>query len=189
MKTAFEDIYDQYHKDLFQFIFYMVKDKQQTEDIIQEVYIKVLKSYDTFKGESSEKTWLFSIARHVTIDFFRKQKRKRNRIIDLFDWSEKGFLIKDEHDLPEEVAVLNDEMQQVYRCLDKCTMDQKSVIILRYIQSFSIEETADTLGWSISKVKTTQHRAIKTLKDLLDTGTTGRGEGTEVESQQRRGKA
>lgn len=167
MRTAFEDLYEKYHTDLFQFVFYMVKDRQQAEDIIQEVYIKVLRSYDSFKGESSEKTWLFSIARHVTIDFFRKQKRKRNRILDFFDWGEKGHLIKDDKELPEEIVLLNDEIKKVYKYLDKCNIDQKSVIILRYIQSFSIQETADTLGWSISKVKTTQHRAMKTLRTMM----------------------
>ncbi|WP_186577842.1 RNA polymerase sigma factor SigX [Aquibacillus kalidii] len=181
MRTAFDEFYDNYHKDLYQFMFYMVKNKHQTEDLIQEVYIKVLNSYDTFKGESSEKTWLFSIARHVTIDFFRKQQRKRNRIMDFFDWGEKGDLIKDQEPLPDEVAIMNDEMRRIYNCLDHCTIDQKSVIILRFIQSFTIQETAETLGWSVSKVKTTQHRAMKALKDLLENS--DRGEDFNVGSQ------
>ncbi|MBM7569791.1 RNA polymerase sigma factor SigX [Aquibacillus albus] len=181
MRAAFDDLYDRYHKDLFQFIFYMVKDRQQAEDIVQEVYIKVLNSYHTFKGESSEKTWLFSIARHVTIDFFRKQQRKRKKIMDFFDWGEKGHLIKDEHATPDEIAVMNEEIRHIYHCLDKCTIDQKSVVILRYIQSFSIQETAETLGWTVSKVKTTQHRAMKTLRKLLNEG--DRGEETKIESQ------
>ncbi|WP_226034650.1 RNA polymerase sigma factor SigX [Aquibacillus saliphilus] len=169
MRTAFEELYDNYHKDLFQFLIYMVKDKQQAEDLVQEVYIKVLHSYDTFKGESSPKTWLFSVARHVAIDFFRKQKRKR--VLDFFDWGEKGHLISDDNNLPEEIAILNDEMKLVYTCLDKCSIDQKSVIILRYIQSFTIQETADTLGFSVSKVKTTQHRGMKALKSLVEDAT------------------
>jgi RNA polymerase sigma-70 factor (ECF subfamily) len=52
----------------------MVQSREQAEDLVQEVYIRVLKSYQNFKGESSEKTWLFAIARNVAIDFFRKQK-------------------------------------------------------------------------------------------------------------------
>lgn len=74
MKAIFQDLYDRYHQDLYQFIYYMVKNRTTAEDLVQEVYIKVFKSYDTFKGESSPKTWMFSIARHVTIDFFAKKK-------------------------------------------------------------------------------------------------------------------
>ncbi|WP_079479915.1 RNA polymerase sigma factor SigX [Halobacillus salinus] len=168
MKPFFDELYEKYHQDLFQYIIYMVKDRNLAEDLVQDVYIKTFKSYDTFDGRSSEKTWLFSIARHVTIDYFRKQNRKRKRVMDFFDWGEKGEEIKDKSPLPEEIAVLNDEMQAVYRALDECTVDQSSVIILRFIQSMSIQETAEVLGFSESKVKTTQHRAMKALKKNLE---------------------
>ncbi|WP_067725400.1 RNA polymerase sigma factor SigX [Oceanobacillus damuensis] len=174
MKAIFDKLYDNYHQDLFQYIFYMVKDKETTEDLIQEVYIKVLKSYANFKGESSEKTWLFSIARHVTYDHFRSLKRKRNRIMDLFDWEEKGETLSDQGELPEDIAIKNEQIKQMYKLLDKCTIDQKSVLILRYLQSFSIQETAEILNFSVSKVKTTQHRGLKNLKKrLLEQNTQG----------------
>lgn len=167
MKSVFQELYENYHKDVFQFLFYMVKNREQAEDLVQEVYIKVMNSYDRFKGDSSEKTWLFSIARHVAIDHFRKQKRKRNRVLEFFDWGEKGHLIQDDQPEPEEVALQNEEIQKVYKCLDHCSVDQKSVIILRYIQSMSIQETAEILGMSVSKVKTTQHRGMKSLQQLM----------------------
>ncbi|KAB8138368.1 sigma-70 family RNA polymerase sigma factor [Gracilibacillus oryzae] len=167
MKATFDDLYHKYHQDLYQFVFYMVKNKQEAEDIIQEVYIRVLKSYDKFNGDSSEKTWLFSIARHVSYDYFRKLKRKRSRFLSFFNWSEAGETLPSHNPIPEEVAVLDDEMKHLYYALDKCTPDQKHVIILRYLQEFSIQETSEILGWSTSKVKTTQHRAIKLLQDLM----------------------
>ncbi|KGP70869.1 RNA polymerase sigma factor SigX [Pontibacillus yanchengensis] len=168
MKAVFQELYEKYHQDLYQFLFYMVKNREQAEDLVQEVYIKVMNSYDRFKGESSEKTWLFSIARHVAIDYFRRQKRKRNKILEFFDWGESGHLIEDDHPIPEDIAVQNEEIQKMYRCLDKCSVDQRSVLILRYIQSMSIQETADVLGMSVSKVKTTQHRGMKVLQQLME---------------------
>lgn len=168
MKIAFDKIYDSYHQDLYRFIFYMVKNKEVTEDLLQEVYIKILKSYESFEGKSSQKTWLFSIARHTTIDYFRSQKRKRSHILNLFDWSEKGDYIPDENPLPEELVMKSERERQIYSFLDQCTVDQKSVLILRFIQSFSIKETAEILNFSESKVKTTQHRGLKKLRELLD---------------------
>lgn len=167
MKATFEEIYESYHQDIYQFVFYMVKDKQLCEDLVQEIYIKVLQSYSSYRGESSRKTWLFSIARHVTIDYFRAQKRKRKRILEHFDWSKKGESIKSDLPLPEDIILKNEEAQHLYHFLDKCTVDQKSVLILRFIQSFSIQETAEILNFSVSKVKTTQHRGIKTLREHL----------------------
>jgi RNA polymerase sigma-70 factor, ECF subfamily len=166
MDTVFEEMYEKYHQDIFNFLFYMVKNREQAEDLVQEVYIKVLRSYKHFEGKSSEKTWLFSIAKHVAIDFFRKQKSWRRRIIEKFDWGARQ--LQDPTPLPEEIAIQNEDVQLMYRCLDKCTMDQRLVIILRFMQSLSIAETAEALGWTESKVKTTQHRALKVLKAEME---------------------
>jgi RNA polymerase sigma-70 factor, ECF subfamily len=72
-----EDIhewYNLYHQTIFKFIFMITKDYQQAEDLTQETFFKAYKYHHTFKGNSSEKTWLFSIAHNVTVDHMRKQK-------------------------------------------------------------------------------------------------------------------
>jgi len=166
MDSVFDELYRKYHHDVFQFLFYMVKNKEQAEDLVQEVYIRVLKSYEQFEGKSSEKTWLFSIARNVAIDSFRKQKGWKQKLLEKFDWSTNQ--VKDHGPIPEEIAVQNEEIQLIYRCLDKCTIDQRMVIIMRYIHELSISETAETLSWTESKVKTTQHRALKVLKKYME---------------------
>ncbi len=166
MNTVFQDLYDKYHHDLFKFLFYMVRNRELAEDLVQEVYIKVLKSYERFEGKSSEKTWLFSIARHVAIDHFRKQKGWKQRLIDTFDWNTQQ--VKDHQPIPEEIALQNDEIKYMFECLDQITVDQRAVILLRYMQSLSITETAEALDWTESKVKTTQHRALKNLKAIME---------------------
>jgi RNA polymerase sigma-70 factor, ECF subfamily len=102
----------------------------------------------------------------VAIDFFRKQKSRRRKILGKLDWSEEqlgaGQL------LPEEIAIQKEEIQLLYRCLERCTIDQQLVIVLRFIQSLSITETAEALGWTESKVKTTQHRALRVLKKHME---------------------
>ncbi|MGP4071972.1 RNA polymerase sigma factor SigX [Piscibacillus sp. B03] len=167
MKAVFQELYETYHRDLYSFIFYMVKDKSTTEDLVQEVYIRVLKSYDTFKGQSSQKTWLFSIARHVTIDYFRKYGKQKKQTAQNFDINEHSNLLKDDSPTPHEIAEKSEEIKLMYKCLDQCTKDQRMVIILRYLQQMSINETADILNWTTSKVKTTQHRAINALKEHM----------------------
>lgn len=167
MKSTFDEIYDNYHQDIYRFVFYMVKDKQICDDLVQDIYIKILQSISSFRGESSRRTWLLSIARHVVIDYFRSQKSKRNYILDFFNWSEKGESIQDHLPLPDEIVIKNEKVNKVYHYLDKCTSDQKSVLILRFIHSLSIQETAEILNFSISKVKTTQHRGLKVIKRHL----------------------
>ena len=162
MHSIFQQLYEKYHQDVFQFIFYMVKSRETAEDLMQEVYIKVMNNYEKFEGKSSERTWLYSIARNTAIDYYRKQKNWKQRLSFNFEWGRDS--IKDDQPLPEEVALLNDDIKSVYKSLEKCTIDQKTVLILRYVQDLSIVETAEILNWTVSKVKTTQHRALKTLK-------------------------
>ena len=166
MDSVFNELYDKYHHDVYKFLFYMTKNKEHAEDLTQEVYIRILKAYSSFEGKSSEKTWIFSIARNVAIDFFRKQKTLKDRIFERFDWAENQ--LKDMNKLPEDLILQSEELNKLYSFLNLLTVDQRSVVLLRYSHDLSISETAATLNWSESKVKTTQHRAIKKLKDLLN---------------------
>lgn len=163
--SVFHRLYDQYHQDVFQFLLYMVKNRQTAEDLMQEVYVRVLKAFSRFEGKSTEKTWLFSIAKNVAIDYFRKSSVRKRHALDFFDWEKQE--LKSSDALPEELAELNDEMKQLLDALDECTGDQKMVIIMRYFQDLSIAETSKVLGWTEGKVKTTQHRAIHKLRDRL----------------------
>lgn len=169
VREEFDRLYETYHHTLFQYLFYMVRNREVAEELVQEVYIKVLNSFQSFEGKSSEKTWLYSVAKHVGIDWIRSQSRKKRKWEgQQFEWSEREFELQDHAPLPEEILVQKDEVQQIYQMLKRCTDDQQQVIILRYIQALSISETADVLGWTESKVKTTQHRAIKALKQHME---------------------
>ncbi|WP_066175375.1 RNA polymerase sigma factor SigX [Bacillus marinisedimentorum] len=168
MEKLFQDLYEKYHRDVYQFLFYLVKNKEQAEDLVQEVYIKALKSYGGFQGNSSEKTWLFSIARHTAIDWFRKQKRQKRSWADFIDWKEQTIEWRDHEPLPDEIAERNEETKHLYNVLKKCPVNHQLVLVLRFIQSYSIKESAEILGWSESKVKTTQHRALKALREQME---------------------
>ncbi len=166
VQDEFERLYENYHHSLFQYLFYMVRDKEAAEELVQEVYIKVFHSFQTFEGKSSEKTWLYSIARHVGIDWIRKQNRKKRKWLGLIGPLSKED-IRDPSPLPDEIVSTKDEVKIVYEAMEDCTPDQRQVLVLRYVEALSIKEAAEILGWSESKVKTTQHRAVKKLKDIL----------------------
>lgn len=167
MKKLFNRFYEKYHQDIYNFVYYLVKNKNITDDLVQEIYIRIIKSYSSFRGESSEKTWAFSIARHVVYDYFRGEQRKRKYNDGWTDLEEmKNYLSIDER-LPDEVVIQNEKVQLMYRLLDECSLNQKQVIILRYIQGYSLKETAEILSLSVSNVKTLQHRGINKLKVLF----------------------
>ncbi|MBD8025258.1 sigma-70 family RNA polymerase sigma factor [Ureibacillus sp. Re31] len=166
-ESIFHRLYELYHQDVFQFLIYLVKNRTVAEDLSHEVYVRVLKSYDRFEGRSSEKTWLFAIAKNVAIDYFRKNTVQSSHTFNTFNWETEQLVSPTKS--PESFTELNDDMRHLLIALEKCTGDQKMVIIMRYFQELSITETAEVLNWTEGKVKTTQHRAIKQLREFLTT--------------------
>ena len=164
--SVFHRLYEQYHQDVFKFLIYLTRNRDHAEDLSHEVYVRVLRAYAGFEGKSSEKTWLFSIAKNVAIDHFRKNSVRRKHLYDKFDW-EKSELVSTGI-LPDEMAVISEEMKELLKELDTCTGDQKMVIHMRYFHDLSIAESAEVLGWTEGKVKTTQHRAIKSLQKKIN---------------------
>lgn len=164
-EEIFHRLYDEYHQDLFRFLIYLTKNRTVAEDLAHEVYVRVLKSYDRFESRSSEKTWLLAIAKNVAFDYFRKQNVRKKHQFEHFDW-ETEQLVSDQPS-PEFYMETRDDAELLMEQLDRCTGDQKMVVVLRYYQQLSIAEAALVLGWTEAKVKTTQHRALKRLKDLF----------------------
>ncbi|TYS17513.1 RNA polymerase sigma factor [Rossellomorea vietnamensis] len=147
-----------YNKDIYHFLIYYTG-SSDIEDLVQEVFYRAIKSIDTFKEQSSPKTWLFSIARNVGIDEIRKKKRIKLRHALL----EKEFEDKKEKS-PESILHLNEQNKILYQTIHTLKRNYRDVIILRGIKEFSVSETAQVLNWSENKVRITYHRALLALQ-------------------------
>lgn len=165
-----ERLIDCYGNDVLRVAFLYVKDKHKAEDIFQEVFIKVFKKYDTFKGISSEKTWIMKITVNVCKDYFKSF------------WIKRVFLNSDRE---EEREVYND--QQNYESLDEgiiksiesrellnvvmnLSIKYKEVIILYYYEQFTTREISEMLKLPEGTVRTRLFRA----RELLKTNVAGR---------------
>ncbi|MCL7749217.1 RNA polymerase sigma factor [Halalkalibacter sp. MEB205] len=156
--------YSQYSNSIFSYILLMIHEHQLAEDLTHETFIKAYKKYDSFKGDSSPKTWLFSIARHTTIDYVRKRKPVSYLKEFLSFKTDKG-------PLPDEVVQIKESSRELFEALRQLKKTYRDVIILRKLKEFSTKETAEILNCSESKVKSTLNRAIPALeKQLLKEG-------------------
>lgn len=153
-----ESWYEEYSQDVFNFLVYY-NQTDDVDDLLQEVFFKAWKKRFTFKGDSSPKTWLYSIARRVSIDRFRKQRLK-----NLF--AHQGEL--HHSDTPEKRLVDKEEVMELYRAIRKLNRSYREVVICRGVLELSTNETADVLQWSKEKVNTTYHRAKSKLGEKLE---------------------
>ncbi|MEH7440623.1 RNA polymerase sigma factor [Neobacillus drentensis] len=161
------ELYEQHFDDVYHYLLYFTNSKSEAEDLTQDTFIKVLKSYDSFRQQSSLKTWILSIARRTAIDHYRKKKMISILPSILTD------MRKSEAYIPEEEMVHNHDWGVLQKALIQLKPDYRNVIILRGLKEYSIKETAEVLGWKESKVKVDYHRAIKLLKKYVNNSNEG----------------
>lgn len=160
IKREITEWYHHYSDSIFKYISMMLHDYQQAEDLTHETFIKAYKYYNSFDRKAKPKTWLFSIAHNITVDYIRKQKP-----VKIF---KDIFLTKtDSNPLPEDIVEVKENSKELYKALSNLKESYREVIILRKIKGFSIIETSEILNWSEGKVKTTLYRAIPALEKQL----------------------
>jgi RNA polymerase sigma-70 factor, ECF subfamily len=150
-----------YNKDIYHFLVYYIG-SSDVEDLVQEVFIRAIKGFETYQQKASPKTWLFSIARHVGIDEMRKRKRLRMKQMIWFRDEQ-----TDDKETPEKILQLNENNKLLYLAIQSLKANYRDVIILRGIKELSVSETASILNWNENKVRTTYHRALKSLQNRI----------------------
>ncbi len=154
-------IYNKHNLDVYRFLICFSGNQNDAEDLTQEVFIRVLKDLPNFNCTNNLKTWIFSIAKHVAIDHYRKRK-----FATIF---REGFFkqLESNNKKPDEEYEINEMKELVHDAISKLKPSYRAVVILRGINEFSIRETSEILKCSESKVKVDYHRALKTLKNKL----------------------
>lgn len=150
-----------YNKDIYHFLVYYIG-SSDVEDLVQEVFIRAIKGIDSFQEKSSPKTWLLSIARNVGIDEIRRRKRLSVKKATWFQDEQKDT------ETPEDILQLNENNKLLYQAIQSLKTNYRDVVILRGIKELSVSETASILNWNENKVRTTYHRALKSLQNVRE---------------------
>jgi RNA polymerase sigma-70 factor (ECF subfamily) len=161
LEEKISEIYNIHYLDVYRFLICFSGNQDEAEDMKQEVFIRVLKNLSNFNGHSTIKTWIFSIAKHVAIDHYRKK-----RFSSIFKEGYFKNMVSKEKG-PTELVELSEMQKSVHEGISKLKPNYRAVVLLRGINEFSIKETAEILNCSESKVKVDYHRALIDLKRKL----------------------
>jgi RNA polymerase sigma-70 factor (ECF subfamily) len=161
IERDFSNIYETYYRDVYQFLFCCTGNKNDAEDLTQEVFLQVISALSRFEGRSQIKTWILGIAKNVLRSWFRKRRFSQ--------FFKETFLrnLETTEGCPEPELMFREEAKEVVRALQKLKAEYRMVIILRCVKECSVKETADILGCSEAKVKVDFHRACKKLQEHL----------------------
>ena len=164
-RSAFAQLADRFHKDIFRMVFYRIRSQVDAEDITQDVFLKAYQNIASIKDAAKFRGWLFSITLNRIRDF---QRKKRFRSL---------FKMEDENieshptenvdpDQPDALAhvLRKDFWRQIGLILKKLPQMEREVFLLRFFDHLSINEIAGVLKKNESTVKTHLYRALAKFK-------------------------
>ncbi|HKJ34745.1 MAG TPA: sigma-70 family RNA polymerase sigma factor [Balneolales bacterium] len=161
---AFRLLIERYESQVAATVLGMLGNRADAEDIGQEIFIRFYKSIEQFRGESSLGTYLTRIAINLSLNELKRRERKNRRFLFIGDHEEKEQLFQSGETDELEQKELRELIQEA---INKLKPEFKAVVILRMIQDYSTNETAEILNIPIGTVLSRYSRAIDKLKILL----------------------
>jgi RNA polymerase sigma factor (sigma-70 family) len=152
-------LFERYNRPLYGFLFHMTKQKESSEDMVQVVFFKMLKYRQTFTGVGEFKTWMYSVARNVLNDHYRKNKN----IPVHYDISGMEESIAGGQFAGEQIEK-KQELKMLSMAMDKLSAENRELLVLCRFQELKYTEIARVLNTTEGAVKVRVHRALNQLK-------------------------
>jgi RNA polymerase sigma factor (sigma-70 family) len=152
-------LYERYHRQLYGFLYHMTKQKESSEDIVQNVFFRMLKYRNSFNGSGEFKAWMYHLARNVLSDHYKKNK-KTPTMGDLHHFEERL-----EEDQRVDAQMEKDqELKVLELALRNVSDENRELLILCRYQELQYQEIAQILNITEGAVKVRVHRALNQLK-------------------------
>ena len=155
-------LYERYKKRLFGFFYNMNGNAALSEDLVQNVFVRMLKYKHTFTGEGSFAAWMFRTARNVNYDHYKKYKKEAHQA----ELSSVEYKLEDESGLYTKMDK-SDEVAQLGRAMRQLPPEKREVLILSKYKGIKFSEIGEILGCSEGAAKVKAHRALKDLRTIF----------------------
>jgi len=152
---AFDELYARYLNPIYRYIYKKTFHHQDTEDICQEVFIRVFRYIRHFKSEASFISWLYAIAKNETLRHLKKKMVRESTEV---------FSFEKERSFPPEVVGESSLKLALKEALNRLSPYQRKVVILHGLKEISFSDISSILGKSKQATKSTWYRALRNLK-------------------------
>jgi len=151
----------QYGDDVYKLAYVILKSKDLADDVYQETFLRVCRSYSSYRGESSEKTWITSIAVNICRDFMRSAWKKRVIVTDDFN------TYSNERNDTEDIIEKRNERKDVIDAVMKLPDKYREVVHLYYYLEMDVKDIAKVMKIPSGTVKSRLFKARNLLHDML----------------------
>jgi RNA polymerase sigma-70 factor (ECF subfamily) len=150
-------LFERHHVRIYNFFLRLTANRPLSEDLTQELFLRILKYRHTYRGESKFSTWMYQIARNLHID----QLRSRHPEIPIDDLYEEPPCPRS---CPAEEAESGQEADLLARAMERLPLRKREVLLLSRFQNLKYGEIAGLLACSVESVKVQVHRSLKELR-------------------------
>lgn len=166
---AFEEVLRQYQHRLYRYLVRLARDPALAEDLFQQTWVRVVERIRQYDPQRNFEAWLFSVARNLTMDHFRRYRPESLDEPLLGDPSgrTREALLADEGPSALDHVLQQERTEKLGEALDRLAWIYREVLTLRFEEEMKIEEIAETLNVPLSTVKTRLRRGLEQVRELL----------------------
>jgi len=168
---AFDALVEKYTPKLYGLVYHMTSNREDTNDILQDVFAKAYRALKRFRGKSSFYTWIYSIATNMTLNFLKKRNRRRTMSLDDVDLgieNDRDFIEMTSKSDPVREANISELQQRLNMAMQKLSVDHRTVVTMFDIQAMPHAEIAKILGISEGTVRSRLFYAHRQLQAYLE---------------------
>jgi RNA polymerase sigma-70 factor (ECF subfamily) len=173
-RGAFVELVELYRSKIQKLGYRMLLNKLDTEDIVQETFIRVYLNLNHYDESQKFSTWVYRICRNACIDLLRKKRPTHSLDAELFEHEDGNTYyhkIPTTENSPEFLALQSETKEQIHKTLDKLSDKYKTIIRLYYLDELTLQEISQLLNLPVTTIKTRLHRGRELLKNKWKTKT------------------
>ena len=164
-KNEYSMLMNKYHNEIFKYVYNMVNNYQETEDLLQEIFFKVYKNLNKYNSDkASFRTWLYRISKNYVINYLKSAHNKINRNNLLYD----DEINKSEENI-ETQAVQNDQIDRIIAVMEKVLKPKHQEIMqLYYFSNLTVKEISETMNIPDKTIYKAINSSIEKIKKEVD---------------------
>lgn len=168
--AAYDELIRRYQRKIYQLVYNMTSNREDAEDLTQDVFVKAYQALRYFKGDSSFYTWVYRIAVNRTINYLKKRKRGAALSLDDLDQAverDPGYVELRARESPVRDASLSELQKKLNEALQTLSEKHRTVVVMHDIQGIQHDEIARVLGCSEGTVRSRLFYARQELQKQL----------------------
>lgn len=151
-------LFERHHRGLFRYFLSMNRNREASEDLVQDVFFRMLRYRGSYDAKQSFTAWMYQIARNASVD---QAQKRRGEVIGIEEFADRRA---DAAPGPEESAAQTQDVRLLRQALDRLPPDKREILVLSRFEGMKHEELAKVLDCEVGTVKVRVYRAMRALE-------------------------